>query len=317
MRRFLILTNATLRRALRRSLPKVLRIFNDAGIEADVQEAGAGRSAGDKARLAAAAGVDAVLVFGGDGTVFDALQGLAGTEIPLGILPFGTGNILAQNLNVPRSPERAARWLLEAEARPVPLGKMTCCAPGGRQSWYFAMAAGMGLHSAMMETAGRYGKHRVGRAAYFAAGVEVLLTKPIEVFDLRVTTVSGEVVERRASEVIAVRVARLNLWKPGGGLDLPFLRLASLEADSRWRLARASVEALFLGAGRRGDSSRRQYLAHYEDVLRVECRPIPGKAYSMPIAVEADGEILGASCATIEMTDVCIRFLTHDGGSLH
>ncbi len=311
MRRILLLANPLLAKHDGRALLSIQRVFKEAGADVEVLETGTNRAAGAKAKRAVEQGVDAIIVCGGDGTVFDALQGVAGSEVPLGIIPFGTGNILAQNLNIPRKPVEAARWLLAATPRPVPLGRITCCVPGGgRQTWFFAMAAGLGVHAAMMEIARRNHKDRTGRLAYFAAGLQVLFSHPVQQFELEITTVEEEVIQRRVSEMIAVRVAKLNLWRPGGKLDFPFLRLASVEGSSRWRLAQASFQALFLGGGKRDRELKENAAARYEDVLHVVCRPIPGAKYKPPIAVEADGEILGVSCATIEMVEVKVKFLS-------
>lgn len=311
MRRILLLANPLFESLNGSVLPRILRVFEQAGGKVEVLETGAGRAAGGKAKRAVEQGVDAIIVAGGDGTVFDVLQGVAGSDIPLGILPFGTGNVLAQNLKIPKNPAEAARWLLAAKPRLVPLGRITCCTSEGKRSWFFAMAAGMGVHAAMMEVARRNQKDRTGRLAYFSAGARVLFSHPVQPFKLKITTVEGEVLERSASEMIAVRVAELNLWRPGGSLDFPFLRLASVEGGSRRRLAQASFQALFLGAGQRERRQTDRAAARYEDVLRVECAPIPGITYDVPIAVEADGEILGASCATIEMANVSVRLLSH------
>jgi diacylglycerol kinase family enzyme len=310
MRRILLLANPLLAPLDGTAVTRIRQVFQQEGIEVELLETGENRAAGAKAKRAAEQGTDAVLVCGGDGTVFDVVQGLAGSEIPLGIIPFGTGNILAQNLKIPGKSTDAARWLLNASPRPVPLGRITCCAPGGRQTWFFAMAAGMGVHAAMMEVARRNHKDKTGRMAYFAAGFKVLFSHPVQPFELKITTVEGDVFQRRASEMIAVRVAELNLWRPGGSLDFPFLRLASVEGASRRRLAQASFQALFLGAGQRDSRNGHHTAARYEDVLRIECRPIVGVKYEIPIAIEADGEILGASCATIEMTDSSVRLLS-------
>jgi diacylglycerol kinase family enzyme len=230
--------------------------------------------------------------------------------VPIGIIPFGTGNIIAQNLGIPRNPVAAARWLLSAAPLSVPLGRITLNG-SSPQSWLFAMSAGIGGHAAMMSAARRYGKHTTGRIAYFGAGLEILASHPIQPFHMKITTVAGDTLERDASEMIALRVAQLNLWRPGGDLHLPFLRLASVEGASRLRLARASFRALALGEGRRDRPTSAHSPARYEDVLRVECTPIPNLRYKAPLIVQADGEILGTFSATIEMAGVNVSFLSH------
>jgi hypothetical protein len=110
-------------------------------------------------------------------------------------------------------------------------------------------------------------------------------------------------------------VAQLNLWRPGGDLHLPFLRLASVEGTSRIHLARASFAALAMGEGRRDRTARATSPARYEDVIRIECSPIPNLKYKAPLVVQADGEILGTSSAIIEMSGVNACFLGHPAPS--
>jgi diacylglycerol kinase family enzyme len=303
MRKILLLVNPVLQQtaARRRDIARVLAVFSGHGASVEVMETGENRAAGPKAKRAAAQGCDAVVVCGGDGTIFDAIQGLAGSAVPLGIIPFGTGNVMAQNLKIPKEAEAAARWILRSRPRSVGLGRITCCTVGGRESWLFAMAAGMGMHASLMSEARRSGKSRVGRAAYFAAGGRLLLNHPVRPFDIEITTTTGPVIQGQVCEALAVRVAELNRWRPGGGLHFPFLRLATVAGASRSRLALASFEALFRAAGARDREPAANAAAIYRDVVRVVCQPTADRAYDPPIAAQADGEVLGASCATIEM----------------
>jgi diacylglycerol kinase (ATP) len=294
MRKILLFVNPVLlqTRARRRDIAQVRSVFHESGVALDVMETGENRAGGEKARRAVTEGYDAIVVCGGDGTLFDVIQGMAGSGVPLGIIPFGTGNVMAQNLKVPLNAASAARSVLRSRLVRAPLGRITCCSAGGQQTWLFAMAAGMGLHAALMSEARRAGKDVTGRAAYFLAGGKLLLNYPVQTFDIAVTTTRGDVIQEQVCEAIAVRVGELNRWRPGGGLEFPFLRLATVEGASRARLARATFEGLVRPGGE---------AATYRDVLRVVCSPIPGRKYQPAIAVQADGEVLGASCATIEM----------------
>jgi diacylglycerol kinase (ATP) len=303
MKKILLFVNPVLQqtKARRRDIARVHEVFRKAGVAVDALETGEDRAAGPKAKRAVAEGYDAIVVCGGDGTVFDVIQGVAGSNVPLGIIPFGTGNVLAQNLKIPKEPAAAAEWILRSRPTPVPLGRITCCDPRGRQSWLFAMAAGMGMHAALMHEARRSGKNVTGRAAYFAAGGRLLLNHPVQPFEIAITTTSGTVEHEQVCEAVAVRVAELNRWRPGGRLTFPFLRLATVTGSSRSRLARATYEALFRSAGARDGVQAEDAAATYRDVLRVVCRPIPNRNYNPAITVEADGEVLGTSCAEIEM----------------
>ena len=311
MKKILLFVNPVLQRtsARRRDIAGVLKVLRKSGAAIDILETGENRAAGAKAKRAANQGYDAMLVCGGDGTIFDVIQGLAGSTVPLGIIPFGTGNVMAQNLQLSRDPVEAARRILGSYPIRVPLGKITCC----EQTWLFAMAAGMGVHAALMSEARRSGKDTTGRAAYFVAGVKLLLNHPIRPFDIAITTTDGSVIEERVCEALAVRVAELNRWRPGGGLSFPFLRLATVAGASRSRLAFASYDALFRGGGARDREQVDNASAIYRDVVRVVCRPIPDCTYEPAMAVQADGEVLGVSCATMEMAGLDVHLLSADG----
>jgi diacylglycerol kinase family enzyme len=179
------------------------------------------------------------------------------------------------------------------------------------------MAAGMGVHAALMSEARRSGKDTTGRAAYFVAGARLLLNHPVQPFDITITTTSGAVIEERVCEALAVRVAELNRWRPGGGLNFPFLRLATVSGASRARLAYASYDALFRGGGARDRGQADDAPANYQDVVRVVCRPIPDRLYQPPIAVQADGEVLGVSCATMEMSGLDVHLLSASEATKH
>ena len=312
MKKVLVFVNPVLQKtgSRRRAVAGAVTVFRKAGATVEVLETGKSRDAGPKAKQAIAEGYDGFVVCGGDGTVFDAIQGIAGSGIPLGIIPFGTGNVLAQNLKIPSNPVAAARCLLRSIPLSVPLGKITCCVPEGRQSWVFSMSAGMGMHAALLSEARRSGKDVTGRAAYFVAGGRLLFNHPVQTFEVTTTTTDGSIVREQVCEALAVRVAELNRWRPGGGLTFPFLRLATVAGSSRSRLARASFEALFARGGARERPQVDDSAARYQDIVRVVCRPIPHRDYQLAVAVQADGEVLGASFAEIEMAGLDVQFLS-------
>jgi hypothetical protein len=75
----------------------------------------------------------------------------------------------------------------------------------------------------------------------------------------------------------------------------------------------ASYDALFRGGGARDREQADDASAIYRDVVRVVCSPIPDYAYEPPITVQADGEVLGVSSATIEMAGLDVHLLSADG----
>src|SRR5580698_2053578 len=220
MRRVLLFLNPLLmeRRNRRATVDRVAAFLQREGCAVELQDTLSAHSAGEQAQEAVAGGFDTIFVCGGDGTIFQVIQGVAGSPTKLGVIPFGTGNVLAQNLRLPRDPMAAMRAQMNARAVSIPLGKITCKTAGHTKdrNWYFTIAAGMGVHAALMNLAATGGGKRVGgRAAYYAGGIRLLLQHPVEPFEVEMTLADGAVRKLRASEVIAVRVGEINRWRPG------------------------------------------------------------------------------------------------------
>ncbi len=303
MRRVLFFLNPLLmeRRNRRAAVDRVAGLLRENGCTVDLQDTLSAHSAGEQAQEAVASGFDTIFVCGGDGTFFQVIQGVAGSDTKIGIIPFGTGNVLAQNLSLPHDPMEAMRAQMNAPAVPIPLGKITCKTAGHTKdrNWYFTIAAGMGVHAAMMNLAPTGSGKRVGgRAAYFAGGLRLLVQHPVEPFEMEMTLADGSVRKGRTSEVIAVRVGALNLWRPGGDLRSPTLRVASIPETTRLGLAHASYHALVT---RKTSGPSQLPYPRYEDVVSFTCRPIADYSYQSPLLIEADGEVIGMKKATITM----------------
>ena len=119
------------------------------------------------AASAAETGVDAVVACGGDGTINEVVNGLAGSNTALAVIPAGTVNIWAREAGIPRDPLAALRLLVEGERRRVDLGRA-----GER---YFLMLASIGTDSYAVQAVGPALKQRLGRYAYVIAGLRDLL----------------------------------------------------------------------------------------------------------------------------------------------
>ena len=83
-------------------------VLRNAGVEVDVAPTRAASDAAEQVRAAIRDGFDTIVACGGDGTIHDVLQGLAGKDAALGIIPLGTANALAHDLRVPMNPKPAA-----------------------------------------------------------------------------------------------------------------------------------------------------------------------------------------------------------------
>ena len=114
-----------------------------------------------QARDAVASGADLVLAWGGDGTVRSVAEGLAGTGVPLGILPAGTGNLLARNLGIPLALDRAGRVAFEGVDRTVDVLEVGL---GGRVAICTVMA-GIGMDAVLIDAPEQL-KSAIGPTAY-------------------------------------------------------------------------------------------------------------------------------------------------------
>jgi diacylglycerol kinase family enzyme len=126
-------------------------------------------------REAAREGYDAVVAFGGDGTVNEAANGLAGTDTPLTALPGGSTNVWARTLGIPNDVVDATEHLLrmadEWEPRRVDLGRVN--------DRHFVFASGVGLDASVVERvdAHPYRKARFGAWYYTFAGISIFNRK--------------------------------------------------------------------------------------------------------------------------------------------
>lgn len=119
------------------------------------------------ARAAVGDGFDLLIAHGGDGTVMEVVAALVGTGRPLGLLPAGTGNLLAGNLRIRRSPRAAADVILHGVARTIDLGRLET----GTGTRYFTVAAGAGFDAELMHRTPARHKRTFGVGAYVATAV--------------------------------------------------------------------------------------------------------------------------------------------------
>lgn len=124
------------------------------------------RKAPKCARKALAEGAEVIFVWGGDGTVQRCIDAVAGTDAVLAILPAGTANLLASNLQIPAGLAEAVRAGLNGERHRFDTGSVN--------GEHFAVMAGAGFDARMIKEAGRGRKGRFGRAAYLFAGASNL-----------------------------------------------------------------------------------------------------------------------------------------------
>jgi len=148
-------------------LPELRKVLAAEGVTAPLwHEVAKSRRAPEHAQRAAARGVDVLFVWGGDGTVQRCIDAVAGTDTAVAILPAGTANLLAMNLQIPDDITEAVRIGLHGDRRRMDTGSMN--------GEHFTVMAGAGFDARMISEADRGLKDRLGRAAYLYTGMRNL-----------------------------------------------------------------------------------------------------------------------------------------------
>ena len=254
---------------------------------------------GEAAELAAAAardGADVVVACGGDGTVHEAANGLAGTDTPLGVAPAGTADVWAREAFIPRDPAAALALLPRMRRKRADLGLVN-----GR---HFLLMCGIGLDAEVVRRvdADPRAKRWLGRAAYVAAGAAVALGArpvPAEI------AVDGETLQLDLLLALAGNtrlyggVARITdaALIDDGLLDLCLFYAAGGRDDIVQR-AGLGLRALRGGLHRRAGKGI-DYLRAARVVVTAE-RPLP---------VQADGELIGETPATLSVAPAALTVL--------
>lgn len=144
------------------------------------------------------AGVDVVFVCGGDGTVMECIGALAGTEVALCVLPAGTGNLLARNLELPTDLAGAVAAAVGGQRRRIDVGRV--------EDRCFAVMAGIGFDAYIMNDAPEALKARTGAFAYAVAGARHLRGEHMQV---EISLDGGATLARRARCVLVANMGNL------------------------------------------------------------------------------------------------------------
>ncbi len=169
-----------------------------------VEDSGTGQ-----AEQASIDGADLVIVCGGDGTVREVCAELAGTGIPVGIVPAGTGNLLARNLGVPLFIRAAIDIALNGQDRAIDMVQVS---GDNIEDTHFLVMAGMGFDAAIMEGVNEEIKKKVGWLAYVFSALKALMFPTMK---LEVSIDGGEFTKHRARTCVVGNVGSLQ-----GGMTL-------------------------------------------------------------------------------------------------
>ncbi|MBF0215848.1 MAG: diacylglycerol kinase family lipid kinase [Candidatus Omnitrophica bacterium] len=274
----------------------ILPVINAAMKEAGIKwEASITHKAGDAVRLTKAAaknGIDAIAVYGGDGTVMEAVNGLVGSEIPLIILPGGSANVMATELGIPWDLKEACTLISQGppEMKTIDVGRFN--------NRYFIAGISIGFVADLIKDADRESKNMFGILAYFFPITAAIQKLKLTIYHLKIDGIEYDV---QGLTCIISNVGNLGFTKisldkhidvSDGLLDVVIVRKANLSL----------FKLIFITLIKRERPENFELVKHWQ-----------GKeitiSSSRKQAVQCDGELLENSHLHIKVVPGAIRVL--------
>ena len=264
---------------------------------------------GDDARTLANRALDegsrVVAAYGGDGTISAVAEALVGTDVPLAILPGGTGNVIAQDLGIPLELEEAAALACDEGA---PRAKMDTIQQGQHSR---LLRIGVGADALVIRRAEREAKDRLGWLAYLMGALEQLREPPVAHYTV---TIDGQRLEALGVTCVVANIGRLGRGGVSlssgidpfdGLLDVLFVRDNNLEAWTSIGAGLIGVENVVQSVQDVGDAA----FAHLQGrCVEVETSP------RQPM--HADGELIPEESLSVRVQPKSLRVVLPRGARL-
>lgn len=258
-----------------RPIQDTLTHLRSLGLDVELKLTTRPHEATEIAARAARNGSSDVIVAGGDGTINEAIQGLAGTKARLAIIPRGTANVLARELGLPLDEEQAATVAARGKSRHIHLGLAIEETTG--VSRHFALMAGIGLDASIVRRVQPSLKKRIGKGAFWVSGLSHLATWNPHPFTLEID--GREYTATFAAIGKGARYGGDLVITPDARLDQPEFEVCIIETSSRFRYLRLLSYAMREGMPRNSPEVK------FVKAARV-------KAYG-DAQVQIDGELIG------------------------
>lgn len=254
------------------------------------------------ARMAVDQGADVVMAVGGDGTVRAVAEGLRGSDVPIALLPSGTGNLLARNLDFTLGDlDDSVAVAFQGDERRIDLGMVEFTREGGATEEHaFLVMAGFGLDAKMMANTRPKLKKAVGWLAYVDGGVRALAEiEPVEI------TYSVDGAPKRKVDVLTVLVGNCGsltggiLLMPDAKPDDGILDVVALRPRGPLGWLRVWRKIGWENGVLRKSAVGRKIIDLSKDVRDV--RYVTGKTFDIELEnaqdVELDGDEFGVAAA--------------------
>ncbi len=232
-----------------------------------------------------------IVAAGGDGTINEIVNGIAGSEIPLAIIPLGTTNVLAKEIGIPENIKDSVNVAMKNFVRKVSLGKITLTGSPVRKR-YFILMAGIGYDGETVYNINENFKKITGKGAYIFSGFKTLLKWNQK--ELRFLINEREYFAYSAIIGKASKYAGNFHVTPDVKLTEPFFQIALFKGNSKIDMFRYITGII---AGK---------LLKMEDVEFIKCKDIviEGSAH-----IQIDGDYLGMTPGKIEIEKDALRLI--------
>jgi YegS/Rv2252/BmrU family lipid kinase len=283
-----VIANPAARRASKKKIDRAVSLLKAEGFEVNVLFTEKGGDAEVYARQLVSENPHFVLAAGGDGTFNEVINGLAGTDVPMAILPLGTTNVLAKELSIPEDVEEAINRALRGKPQKVSLGKITF-SQGVR---YFCLMAGIGYDGQTVNNVNKRIKKYSGKGAYILSGVKTLLSwKP----ELLTIDIDGKryhgyslIVSNSSKYAGNFRVA------PDASLKEPLLHVFLMHGNKRLDIVKYTLGIL---------SGRHLKL---KNITYIKAKDIEVKGTAH---VQVDGDYLGKTPASLTVVPDAVKLI--------
>jgi diacylglycerol kinase (ATP) len=289
----ILISNPTAKRASGRKVARASHFLKSGGYKVEILFTEKKGDAEGFARKAVDKSPSLIIAAGGDGTFNEVINGIAGSEIPMAILPFGVTNVLAKELGIPENVEGAMELAVNCTPKRVSLGKIvlgsSAEAGGGR---YFCLMAGIGFDGEAVFGINETLKRIAGKGAYIYSGIKTLFRfNPFELtFNIDGKTYSGY------SAIIGKAAKYGGNFKvtPDARLAEPALYICLLKGKKRLDILRY-VFGIMTGRHLR-----------FNDVEYIKTRSIEisGNAH-----IQIDGDYFGMTPAKVEVVPDALRLV--------
>ena len=291
MKSLIIISNPVARKASDRKVAMASYYLQSKGYKVDVFFTQKKGDAERLARDAAQKSPGMVVAAGGDGTFNEVINGIAETDMPVGLLPLGTTNVLAREIGIPEDVRGAMEIVARKTPRPVSLGKIIL-SNGKPRARYFGLMAGIGYDGETVRGIREGLKKVSGKGAYVMSGFSTLAG-----LHLAELTFASEGETYTGYSAIVGNAARYGgpfKVTPDATMTAPLLYACIFKGKGRLDIIR------YVSGILTGRHLKMKDIA-YIHTTRLEIR---GKAH-----IQVDGDYLGMTPATIEVVPDALRLV--------